>query len=230
MTPNPQGVRPLPVDPAVLACIRPMEFRDAARVAELHHAAMGSSLWARLGVRFLAELYRGLVEDRRFLGFVFEEDGHVGGFIAGSTDAAAMMQAVFRARWFLLGPAALPGVLARPGVLRHLVQTARYFAVSQDDALDVPAESLFCSFEPALRGRRIAGLINKVLFDDLLARGHRYVKITTETDNEGANRQLRSWGFEDRGTFTFYGKEMVRYVLDLEASPRVEPALRHPTV
>jgi len=53
------------------------------------------------------------------------------------------------------------------------------------------------------------------------------VKITTETDNEGANRQLRSWGFEDRGTFRFYGKEMRVFVLDLLTSPRVEAVRRH---
>ena len=69
-----------------------------------------------------------------------------------------------------------------------------------------------------------------MLFDELLARGHSAVKVTTETDNEGANRQLQSWGFEDRGRFRFYGKEMVLYVLDLNASDRVEPVSRHPSV
>ena len=48
-------------------------------------------------------------------------------------------------------------------------------------------------------------------------RGHDAVQITTEVDNEGANRQLQSWGFVDCGRFTFYGKEMVTYVLDLPA-------------
>ena len=97
--------------------------------------------------------------------------------------------------------------------------------------LDGPvAESLFCSFEPALRGKRISGHVNKVLFDDFLARGFRYAKVTTEVDNTGANRQLKSWGFEAGGRFRFYSKEMVRYLLDLEASPRVDPVSRHPSI
>ncbi len=229
--------RPFALDPEVCAGIRPMQNRDAARVAELHSAAMGDSLWAKLGERFLTELYKGLIDSPHFLGFVFEEPGPepgdtgtVRGFIAGSTDASRMMSEVFKRRFLVLGTAAVPGVLKKPAVIQHLVHTARYFAVSGDDDLDVPAESLFCSFEPQLRGRRISGHVNKYLFDDLLARGHRFVKITTETDNLGANRQLRSWGFVDRGTFTFYGKEMVRYVLDLEESPRVDPVSRHPAV
>ncbi len=76
----------------------------------------------------------------------------------------------------------------------------------------------------------MAGHANKVLFDDFLARGHRHVKVTTEVDNRGANRQLQSWGFADCGRFSFYGKEMVTYVLDLEASERVDALSRHPRI
>ncbi len=225
-----RGARELRVEPDVYDRIRPMVFHDAADVARLHHAAMGDSTWARLGVRFLEALYKNLVNTAGFIAFVYLEDGRVRGFIAGSTDPDRMMSTVFRKAWFLLAPAALPSGL-RPGTLKKLLQTPRYRRVSQVPGMPtVPAESLFCSFEPDLRGQRVAGAINKVLFDDLLARGHQFVKITTETSNAGANRQLRSWGFVDLGRFTFYGKEMVTYVLDLAASPRVAPIGRHPMV
>jgi hypothetical protein len=205
-----------------------MQFRDADRVAELHHAAMGSSMWARLGVPFLAALYRALVDIPFFLGFVYVEDGLVKGFIAGSTDTAAMMAAVRRRRWVFLAPHVARGVLLDPRVVVPLLQTGRYTEVS--GGADVPGESLFCSFVPDLRGKRVSGHINKVLFDELLSRGHRAVKITTEVDNEGANRQLRSWGFAEKGRFVFYGKSMVTYVLDLTNSPRVEARSRHPAI
>ena len=86
------------------------------------------------------------------------------------------------------------------------------------------------AFAPELRGKRVSGHINKVLFDELAARGHKQVKITTELDNEGANRQLQSWGFRDSHRFRFYDKDMVTYVLDLVGHPRVEPLSRHPSV
>lgn len=219
---------PFPVDPDVLARIRPMQYRDADRVAELHEAAMGRSLWAQLGRRFLASLYRALVDSPFFLGFVYVEDGEVKGFIAGSTDTRAMFRDVLRRRGQFFLPLAAAGVVRRPGTLGPLLETARYSDRSGAEA--VAAESLFCSFVPDLRGKRVSGHINKVLFDELLSRGHRQVKITTERDNEGANRQLQSWGFADQGRFRFYGKDMVTYVLDLEASPRVEPVSRHPAV
>jgi len=218
--------RPFLVDPAVMRRIRPMLAIDIPQVAALHHAAMGESLWARLGLHFLRGLYWGLNNDPRFLGFVYQEEGRVRGFIAGSQDVDAMLRSVFRAQWPALAIAALPS-LRHPSVLRRLLETARY---SERSGTGIPAESLFCSFEPDLRGRRISGHVNKVLFDELLARGHERVKVTTEVSNLGANRQLQSWGFEDKGRFRFYGKEMVVYVLDLQLSDRVDPVSRHHSV
>lgn len=230
------ALRPFEVDPEVMANIRSMQFHDAPEVARLHQAAMGNSLWARLGHPFLTQLYQALVNNPRFLGFVYEE-GPLGpgrrirGFIAGSQDTEQMFAEVRKAAWFLLLPTALSGALRHPRAIPKLLETARYFRQSAPaEGTAVRAESLFCSFEPDLRGKRVSGHINKVLFDDLLARGHTEVKVTTEVDNEGANRQLQSWGFVDRGHFRFYGKEMVLYVLDLAHSPRVEPVSRHPAV
>ena len=223
-------VKPFTPDPAVLDRIRPMMNIDAQPVAHLHCAAMGNSLWAQLGETFLTTLYQALIGDERFLGFVFlKEDGQVGGFIAGSVDTQAMMEAVYARTKLPLAMAAGPSVLRRPRLIPRLLQTARYNQASAAGA-EIKGESLFCSFEPELRGQGGAKHINKVLFDELLARGHHWVKVTTETDNEGANRQLKSWGFQDRGTFSFYGKEMICYALDLRASERVDAVSRHPAV
>lgn len=223
--------RPFAVDPEVLAAFRPMQARDALAVARLHHAAMGESLWAKLGVRFLQQLYRTLIDAEGFIGFVYDADPKVGvqGFIAGATDPDRVMGDTFRRAWFLLGPAALPHGL-RPSTLRRLLQTARYSGASAVPGLppEPLPESLFCSFVPELRGKRVAGHANKLLFDDLFSRGYTHVKITTDSSNEAAARQLRSWGFDSPGSFRFYGKDMTAWLLDLTASPRVEPVGRHP--
>jgi ribosomal protein S18 acetylase RimI-like enzyme len=222
---GPASRRPFDVDPDVMARIRPMREADVPDVARLHHAAMGNSLWARLGRPFLEALYRGLLRHPSFLGAVYLEDGRVRGFIAGTEDSGSLFGDTFRRAGLRLVLPTLRGIRRDPGTLRHLVQTPLYFRRSQP-AEDVAAESLFCSFEPDLRGKRVSGHINKALFDELRARGHRAVKITTEADNEGARRQLGSWGFAEVGRFRFYGKDMITYVLDLAASPRVEPVRR----
>ena len=220
-------VRPLPVDAAVLARIVPMLAVHAEQVAALHAADMGDSLWARLGPRFLRTLYRLLIDEEGFLGFVYQHEGRVQGFIAGSTDTDAMMGRLFRRAGFLLAPAAFPAAL-RPATARRLLDTPRYGQVSAVDGADVRAESLFCTVEPPLRGHKVAGLLNLVLFEELLSRGHAAVKVTTELANAGARRQLRSWGFAERGTFRFYGKDMVVTTLPLRDHPRLVARGRHP--
>ena len=215
--------------------IRAIEHRDCERLAEMHSQAMGNSLWAQLGERFLLELYRGLIDSPYFLGFVYEErdaqsEQQILGFIAGSTDTDRMFKSLFRKRYALLAIAAGPALLRRPFLLKKLLQTHKYSRMSTETPDTIPGESLFCSFEPQLRGKRISGHINKVLFDELLARGHHRVKISTETDNNGANRQLQSWGFEQIHEFRFYGKDMVTYALDLEASERVQARSMHRAV
>ncbi len=218
--------KPFPVDPGVMAAIRPMLHRDLSRVVALHKA-MGTSLWGRLGTDFLMTLYRGMLRHPDFIGFVYEEPPRVRGMIAGSSNAQRLFRDVFRSLAPTLVLPVAKGVLLDPKLIPPLLATPRYFRLSQP-ASHVPAESMFCSFEPELRGKRVSGHINKVLFDELLARGHKQVKITTEWDNEGAVRQLTSWGFEEAGRFRFYGKEMVVFVLDLEACERVEAVSRHP--
>lgn len=216
-------IRPFEVDPEVMARIRPMRREDLDDVARLHHAAMGRSLWARLGRRFLVRVYQALIDHPSFLGAVYLEDGRIRGFIAGSEDTGVMLSHSFVRHGPRLALSAARGLVGDPGALVPLLETFAYGSRSGDG---VKAESLFCSFEPDLRGKRVSGHINKALFDELRARGHDRVKVTTEVDNEGARRQLESWGFLDDGRFRFYGKDMIRYVLDLAASPRVQPIRR----
>lgn len=222
-SPTKNQLNPFAPNIEVLKRIRPMCSADVHRVAELHYRAMGKSLWAQLGQRFLREVYRGMLKTPYFLGFVYEEQGKVEGFIAGSEDTSKMMKEVFVSRFHRLSAAGILG-LRNPAVIKHLIETPLYFRNSNAPNSDaIPAESLFCSFTPKLRGKRVSGHINKVLFDTLLYKKNHEVKITTETDNQGANRQLKSWGFEQRGTFQFYGKEMALYVLNLPTCERLSP-------
>ena len=201
--------------------IRLMRREDIPRVAYLHHQAMGNSLWATFGLPFLEQIYTGLLETPEFIGFVYIENTEIHGFIAGSTHSKNMMQRVFRAHYLRLGICAMRS-LVKPSVLKHIVSTASYFQRSTMQDTEVFSESLFCSFSPHVRGKRISGHINKVLFDTFYAIGIEEIKVTTETDNIGANRQLQSWGFVAKGTFHFYGKEMVTYILHFPSSDRVE--------
>jgi hypothetical protein len=216
-----------PIDPKVLAGIRPMELGDVDSVSAIHAQMMGTTLWGQLGEPFLQEIYKALLAHPSFIAYVYLEQNRVCGFIAGSENGPQMLKQVFRTRFAKLLARTVIGLVRSPFALRSLFETFAYFKVSELPGLkDVCAESMFCAFEKNLRGRRISGAINKVLFDEVAARGHRYLKITCEKENPGAKRQLTNWGFEQMGMFRFYGKEMIAWRLDLEKSDRVDPADR----
>ena len=227
--PPAQRLSPFPVDPEVRARILPMNRAHLPGVVRLHIAAMGHSLWAQLGQGFLRRIYAALLDHPDFLGWVYVDEGRVRGFIAGTADGPRMMRDTFVRHAPSLALATTRGFLRRPAAALPLAGTFRYHALSRaDEGPPVKAESMFCSFEPGLRGRKVAGLINKVLFDELAARGHTRVKITTEEDNAGAVRQLTSWGFERAGSFRFYGKPMLVWHLDLLRCERVTRSGRAP--
>ncbi len=219
------NLRALPAAPEVQARMRAMGPQDVGPVAALHRADMGQSLWARLGLPFLEALYRELLTRPAFLAFVYAEEGRVRGFLAGASDSRGLFACTLARGWPRLVVPLLRGLLADPRLLLPLLATPLYFVRSHPGD-EIPAESFFCSFEPELRGTRISGHLNRLFFQHLLRAGHRFVKITTEVDNPGSNRQLRSWGFQERGRFRFYDKQMVVYVLELPGHPRLEPGPR----
>ena len=217
------SLAPLEVDPAARERMHRMGPEHVDAVCRLHHAAMGRSLWARLGLPFLRAVYRGLVAHPDFVGFVYQERERVRGFIAGTVNGPRMLRQVLLRRLLPVSLATARGLLRHPGAALPLAETLLYFRRSSTPEItEVVAESMFCSFEPELRGQRISGLINQLLFEEVAARGHRYLKITTEAANEGAVRQLTSWGFEQVGRFRFYGTEMVTWRLDLEECARLQ--------
>ena len=85
---------PFPVDPELVERMHPMEQAHVEQVCRLHHAAMGRSLWAQLGMPFLRQVYGGLVDHPDFVGFVYVEEGRVRGFIAGSSNGPRMLHQV----------------------------------------------------------------------------------------------------------------------------------------
>ncbi|MGM9992680.1 MAG: hypothetical protein ACI376_07570 [Candidatus Bruticola sp.] len=223
----PAQITPFAVDENVMKRIRPMQLQDIKQVAAQHYAAMGHSLWAQLGVPFLETLYRGLLQDPLFVAYVYIDDEEVQGFIAGSLDVPKTFNRLWsRSGWRLLGPTLL-GLLRRPQLLKYVLTTPLYFirsavaTSSKSDTTSIKAESLFCSFRPQLRGTRISGHINKVLFQHFLREGCRYIKITTETSNQASLRQLSHWGFEIKEQFNFYGKDMYVLTMDLQNNPRL---------
>ncbi|MCR5662367.1 MAG: hypothetical protein K6G50_09605 [bacterium] len=217
---------PFPTNPEIMSRIRPITRQDCHCVAKLHYDEIKSSFWSKLGFYFIENLYGMLINNPYFCGYVYEEEGCVKGFIAGSTDTKKLFSETIKKHFLKLVWITLISILKRPNTLSRVITTPVYFALSKPQFEDIKAESIFCAFKPELRGKRISGYVNKVLFDRFFELGFDYVKVTTEITNPGSNRQLLSWGFDEVSNFKFYNKDMRIYVLKLINHPRIDQSLR----
>ena len=186
--------------------IRSAEPRDAAAIAALHAELIPSSLWAELGLGFLTRLYTALLEDSRFVSFVYEVPDGISAFLAASTDTAGLLRATAKQSGPSLAIRALPRM--RPALLARIVETGRY---PQLRGASGAGESLFCAVRPALRRRGIGASFHDELERAFLDRGIDRMIVTTEANNTAGQRHLEAIGFHEDGRFAFYGKPMVRY-------------------
>ena len=120
---------PFTPDPVVLSHIRPIRWSDVRRISHLHAQAMGDSLWAKLGESFLQEVYKGLLCTEEAIGFVYELEGNIEGFIFGSTNTSKMMHSAFKQRGIRIGFGAIKGI-RNPKVLMTILDTPKYFQSS----------------------------------------------------------------------------------------------------
>jgi ribosomal protein S18 acetylase RimI-like enzyme len=190
--------------PADVVVVRPAGPEDAAAMARLHTAGMPDAFLPTLGQRFLARLYRALVADPQAVALVAEAPAGVVGFAAGVTSVSAFYRRFARSHGPAAALAAAPR-LARPSVLRRLLETVRYPAAANGDGGRLPdAELLSIAVAPEFR----VGGTGRALVDGVLAglaqRGADEVKVVVGAANGGANRFYAKVGFHHAGQLTVH--------------------------
>ncbi len=178
---------------------RPARASDVPDLARLHREIPDAFL-TLLGDRFLRRLYRALVEDPGVVVLVSDVDGRAVAFAAGALSVGAVYRR-FSRRHGLAAAMAAGARLARPEVVRRMVETARYPARSR--ALP-DAELMSIAVAPAWRSRGIGRELASRLFAALAEGGARGVKVSVRTANEPANAFYRGLGLESYGELTFH--------------------------
>ena len=105
--------------------------------------------------------------------------------------------------------------------VKKLLKTAQYFQASTEElGQDIKAESMFCSFTQT-RGKKSQDTSIKFSLKRFWPEDINTSRSQPETDNVGANRQLKSWGFQSQGTFHFMEKKWFATRLICVALPRL---------
>ena len=189
--------------------IVPLQREHAARVAELHCAALAGDFLPSLGQGFLTVFYEGVLDLGMGFGFVAIEDGRPVGFVLGSADTSALFKQVVASRAVMLGLRAIPAVIRKPALVTNVLETFLY--PSKEDAVPEKAELVVIGFDAAYRGRGLGCSLVNVLNDAFRAQGVRSYKVTVLQENLGANSFYRALGFQPALEFELYKKKWNLY-------------------
>jgi ribosomal protein S18 acetylase RimI-like enzyme len=161
---------------------------DARAAAALHAGQIGEGFLTFLGPAFLRRLYRRVARTSESFLLVVEDGATTVGFLAGSTDVAALY------RSFLLhdGPAA---VLTCSGRLfrswRRAIETLRHGTRGAGEG----AELLAIAVDPAARGRGVGALLVEAFLTEIGRRRQEAAHVVVASENETAVALYRRAGF-----------------------------------
>jgi glycosyltransferase involved in cell wall biosynthesis/ribosomal protein S18 acetylase RimI-like enzyme len=195
------GQAPSPDLPVV---VRPARAGDAAAMARLHAEELPDAFLPTLGHRFLTRLYRALVADPQAVALVAETVDGVVGFAAGVASVGGFYRRFARRHGLSAALAAAPR-LARPRVLRRLLETVRYPERATGQPAPLPdAELLSIAVAPTCRTGGTGRALADGVLQGLAERGAAEIKVVVGAANGGANRFYERVGFRPAGQLSVH--------------------------
>jgi ribosomal protein S18 acetylase RimI-like enzyme len=161
---------------------------DADTAAALHAGQIGEGFLVSLGPAFLRRLYRRVALAPESFLLVVEDQVTTVGFLAGSTDVAAL----YRAFLWHDGPTVAltcSGRLLRSW--RRVIETLRHGTGGAGEG----AELLAIAVDPATRGRGAGTLLVEEFFSEIRRRGQNAAHVVVAADNATAVNLYRRAGF-----------------------------------
>jgi len=161
---------------------------DAGAAADLHARQISEGFLTFLGPRFLRRLYRRVTRTPGCFLLVVEEKGETVGFLAGSTNVAALYRSFV---WHdgLAVALASGGRFLRSW--RRVLETLRHGAGDAGEG----AELLAVAVDPMARGRGVGTLLVKGFLTEVERRRGCAAHVVVASDNETAIALYRRTGF-----------------------------------
>jgi glycosyltransferase involved in cell wall biosynthesis/ribosomal protein S18 acetylase RimI-like enzyme len=181
----------LPVESPGRVQVRRARQRDAAAMARLHRESLPAAFLPALGDGFLKRLYRAAAKDDDAVALVAVDRGRVVGFAVAAPSIRAFYRRFARREGLAAGIAAAPH-LFRTGVLRRVIETARY---PSEDAGLPEAELLSIAVDGSRRSHGVGGALAEAVASGLADRNVREFKVVVNAANEGAGRFYERLGF-----------------------------------
>lgn len=162
------------------------------QVAELHAACIDQGFLSKLGVPFLALMYRSIDEAADAVLLVEMRDGKVCGFVSGGAGMSAIYRCMFK-RPVRLAWALLPS-LVRPSRIRYIADILQYRRRQPKESHLPKSELLSIAVDPSARGSGIAESLYLRLVEHFNAQGVSAFRITVGEALTTAHRFYKRMG------------------------------------
>ena len=188
--------------------IVPMKREHAARVAEIHCAALAGDFLPSLGKEFLTVFYQGVFDLGVGFGFVVMEDNQLVGFVLGSADTSSLFKQIMMSKTLALGWRVFLALCRHPKLIFNVLETFLY--PSKENVAE-KAELVVIGFDAAYRGRGLGSELVDALNAEFRAQGVRSYKVTVLQSNQRANNFYLKRGFRCAKEFVLYRKNWNLY-------------------
>lgn len=200
--------------------LRPLDQPDIGFSAQLHAIALPHGFFVSLGSRFLRAYHRSFLDSPFAVGLVAVIDGVPAGFVLGTVDDGRHYHHVVRRQWWRLLPAALMGLLRRPGVawrfgrtrlrryLRGFVRLRRGSPVPAAGAA-APAEApagpqgvlTHIAVHAGCRAHGVGRALTEGFVDAARVAGGKRLRVVTLAGEAGAGPFYARTGWDSAGRF-----------------------------
>ena len=190
----------------------PLGERHAAEAANLHAAGIDTGFLSSLGRGFLKQIYKALPMCPGAFGYVFEEHGHVLGFIACTESTGGLYKQALKRRFFPM-LWALKWHILSPSKVKRMWQTLLY-PVEVGAGLP-PAEILSIAVSEEARGKGVGKALMVAAMEEFARRDISRAKVAVGAGNEEANAFYRRCGFRLAARRTHHALPMHVYVAEI---------------
>lgn len=196
--------------------LSPLRADDVSAIASLHARAFPGFFLSTLGDPFLAEFYRGFLDDSTTVTLVARDSAGVRGAVVGTLEPNGFFRRLLRRRWPGFAIASARAVLRQPTAGGRLLRAVRYrgdLPMDQSGAL----LSSVC-VDPAAQGTGLGARLVDEWVSLAAHRGARRAFLTTDAvGNDEVNRFYEAHGWSVATTYrTKEGRVMNCYQRELD--------------
>lgn len=196
--------------------IKPLERQHIQSVVQVHQRSFFGFFLSFLGPRFLKEFYNAFIrEDSGIALMVIDAtNGHVLGFVVGTTHPNGFFKRLLKERWWAFCLASVSALMRKPTSALRLFRALFYRGTPPSGKVRALLSSI--AVDPDSGGRGLGKALVESWVEEVRKRGMPGCYLTTDAEgNDPVNHFYERCGWKVESTYvTPEGRKMNRYILD----------------